>query len=78
MNGEAGQAGAIRVLGTLAGLMIAPVATPALIWVTVATDLPLAVVIPQLAVMATISHWLSRITVGAWRPVENGVDDRTG
>lgn len=76
MNGECNQ-NAIRVLGMLAGLMIAPVATPALIWVTVAANLPLAVVIPQLIVMAVISQWLSRITVHACKLVDGGREDRT-
>jgi hypothetical protein len=48
----------------MAGLMAGPLATPGLIWITIAADLPLALVIAQLFAMAAISNWLSRI-VGA-------------
>lgn len=50
----------MQLLGMLAGLLIAPVLTPALIWATIAANLPLALVIVQLFVMAVISNWLSR------------------
>jgi hypothetical protein len=54
----------------LAGVILAPAATPALIWVTVAADLPLALVILQLLVMAAVSHSLTRITIRALVPAE--------
>jgi hypothetical protein len=48
-------------LCVLAGSIAGPLATPALIWVTIAANLPLALVIAQLFAMAVISNWLSRI-----------------
>jgi hypothetical protein len=78
MNGHCSQTNAPHVLGMLAGLTIAPVATPALIWVSLATNLPLAVMIPQLIVMAMVAHWLSRITVHACKLVDGWREERAG
>ncbi len=45
-------------MGMLAGLVLTPAATPALIWAAIATDLPLTLVIFQLIVMAVTSNML--------------------
>lgn len=71
--------GAMQLLGMLAGLLIAPVATPALIWATIAADLPLTLVIGQLFVMAVISNWLSRKTIRNYEPTDGvGADETMG
>jgi hypothetical protein len=59
------------------GFMVAPVATPALIWATLAADLPLVLVIVQLFIIAAMSNWLSHITVRACQLFERGGDDHT-
>jgi hypothetical protein len=59
------------------GLTVAPVATPALIWATLATDLPLVLVIVQLFIMAAMSNWLSHIIVRACQLFESNGDDHT-
>jgi hypothetical protein len=69
--------GAIQLLGVLGGLMVAPVVTPALIWATIAADLPLALVILQLFIMSVISNWLSHIIVRSFKPFESNRDDQT-
>jgi uncharacterized membrane protein len=79
MNKQDGQSdfGAMQLLGMLAGLLIAPVATPALIWATIAANLPLALVIVQLFVMAAISNWLSRKTIRNYELADGGGADET-
>ena len=57
--------------------MVAPVATPALIWATLAAGLSLAFVIVQLFIMAAMSNWLSHITVHACQVFEDGGDGQT-
>jgi hypothetical protein len=59
------------------GLMVAPVATPALIWATLAADLPLVLVIVQVFIMAAVSNWLSHIMVRASQLFEGSGDDQT-
>jgi hypothetical protein len=60
--------GSVHALAVLAGSMVAPTATPALVWATIAADLPLVLVILELLVMATISNWLSRKALLAQEP----------
>jgi uncharacterized membrane protein YfcA len=67
----------MQLLGMIAGLMVAPVATPALIWATIAANLPLALVIAQLFAMAVFSNWLSRKTIRDYKPAEADRDDQT-
>jgi uncharacterized membrane protein YfcA len=67
----------MQLLGMIAGLMVAPIATPTLIWGTIAADLPLALVILQLIVMAVFSNWLSRKTIRDYNPAEGHSDDQT-
>jgi uncharacterized membrane protein YfcA len=67
----------MQLLGMIAGLMVAPVATPALIWATIAADLPLALVIVQLFAMAVFSNWFSRKTIRNYRSIEGDSDDQT-
>ncbi|WAJ44870.1 hypothetical protein OK015_27915 [Mycobacterium sp. Aquia_216] len=76
MNENRSQGGAIQLLGMIAGLMLAPIATPALIWATIAANLPLALVIVQLFVMAVISNWLSRKTIRPHELIEDDRDDQ--
>jgi uncharacterized membrane protein YfcA len=66
----------MQLLGMIAGLMVAPIATPTLIWATIAADLPLALVILQLLVMAAFSNWLSRKTIRNYNLVEGAGDDQ--
>jgi hypothetical protein len=77
MNPSASQRGTVQLLGMVAGLMIAPVATPALIWATVAANLPLALVILQLFVMAVFSNWVSRKTIHHYDMTEGSDDPQT-
>jgi hypothetical protein len=79
MNKDSSQSGAgtMQLLGMIAGLMVAPVATPALIWATIAADPPLALVIVQLFAMAVISNWFSRKTIRDYKPAEGDSDDQT-
>ena len=77
MNPSASQRGTVQLLGMVAGLMIAPVATPALIWTTIAANLPLALVILQLFVMAVFSNWLSRKTIHYYDMTEGSGDPQT-
>ena len=67
----------MQLLGMIAGLMVAPVATPVLIWATVAANLPLALVIAQLFAMAVFSNWFSRKTIRDYKPAEGDSEDRT-
>jgi hypothetical protein len=67
----------MQLLGMIAGLMVAPVATPALIWATIAANLPLALVIVQLFAMALFSNWFSRKTIRDYKPTEGDSDDQT-
>jgi uncharacterized membrane protein YfcA len=67
----------MQLLGMIAGLMVAPVATPALIWAAIAADLPLALVIVQLIAMAVFSNWFSRKTIRDYKPAEGDRGDRT-
>jgi membrane protein implicated in regulation of membrane protease activity len=76
-NGNQSDIGAMQLLGMVAGLLIAPVATPALIWATVAANLPLALVIVQLFVMAVISNWLSRRMIRNYELTDGAGDDET-
>jgi hypothetical protein len=77
MNTSASRRGTVELLGMVAGLMIAPVATPALIWATIAANLPLALVILQLFVMAVFSNWLSRKTIHDYGMAEGSGDPQT-
>lgn len=58
MNENSTQYGTIQLLGMIAGVLVAPAITPALIWTTIAANLPLALVILQLVVMGLISKLL--------------------
>jgi uncharacterized membrane protein len=77
MNENRSQGGAIQLLGMMTGLMVAPVVTPALIWATIAANLPLALVIVQLFVMAVISNWLSRKMIHHHKLIDEADDDET-
>lgn len=55
--------GAVQLAGMLAGFIVGPVATPALIWLALALDLPLVVIIALLIVMALVSKGLSHIII---------------
>lgn len=46
-------------ISVVLGVIVAPAATPALIWVTLTTNFPLALIIMQLLIVALVSHWLS-------------------
>jgi hypothetical protein len=63
-------AGTMQLLGMIAGLTVAPVATPVLIWATIAANLPLTLVIAQLFAMAVFSNWFSRKTIRDYKPAE--------
>jgi hypothetical protein len=60
----------MQLLGMIAGLTVAPVATPVLIWATIAANLPLTPVIAQLFAMAVFSNWFSRKTIRHCKPAE--------
>jgi uncharacterized membrane protein len=77
MNENRSQGGAIQLLAMMTGLMVAPVITPALIWATLAANLPLALVIVQLFVMAVVSNWLSRKTIHHHKLIDDAGDDQT-
>ena len=77
MNGTRNQSGTMQLLGMMAGLMVAPVLTPALIWATVMANLPLALVIVQLLVLAAFSNWFSRRMIRHHEPIEDGNHDQT-
>ncbi|WAC92059.1 hypothetical protein [Mycobacterium sp. Aquia_213] len=77
MNENKSQTGTIQLLGVMTGLMVAPVITPALIWATIAANLPLALVIVQLLAMAVFSNWLSRKAIGDHATIEGARDDQT-
>lgn len=49
----------------LVEFVVGPVATPALIWFTIAANLPLALIIPLLIGMLVISNILSHIIIRA-------------
>ncbi len=66
----------MQLLGVTAGLVVAPVATPVLIWATIAVNLPLTPVIMQLVGIAVFSNWLSRKTIRRCNPVEEANDDQ--
>jgi hypothetical protein len=51
----------VQLAAMLVGFMVGPVATPALIWFTLAADLPLALVILLLITMVVVSNGLSHI-----------------
>ena len=68
---------AMQVLGMLTGLIVAPVATPALIWATLTADVPLALVILQLFIIAVISNLLLHIVIRIYNLVRDGSDDQT-
>jgi hypothetical protein len=69
--------GTMQLLGMVAGLMVAPVATPALIWATIAANLPLTPVIMQLFALAVFSNWLSRKAIRNYKSIEGTSDDLT-
>jgi hypothetical protein len=69
-------AGTMQLLGMIAGLTVAPVATPVLIWATIAANLPLTLVIAQLFAMAVFSNWFSRKTIRDYKPAEGDSDTR--
>jgi hypothetical protein len=68
---------ATQLLGMFLGLIVAPIATPALIWATLATDLPPVLVILQLFIMAAVSNWLSHTIIRACKAFEGGGGDLT-
>ncbi|GLE51671.1 hypothetical protein [Mycobacterium montefiorense] len=74
-NSSQNNFGAMQLMGILAGLMIAPVATPALIWATITANLPLALVIMQLFVMAVVLNWLSRKMIRNHELTDDSDDD---
>ena len=67
----------MQLLGMIAGLTVAPVATPVLIWATIAANLPLTLVIAQLFAMAVFSNWFSRKTIRDYKPAEGDRGDQT-
>ncbi|MCV7029178.1 hypothetical protein [Mycobacterium sherrisii] len=73
MTAHANRHGALRVVGMVVGVMIAPVFAPTLIWATIAVDLPLAVVIFQLLTLAAISNTLAHSLIRNYPPGEDGV-----
>ncbi|CDO91145.1 hypothetical protein AWC29_03470 [Mycobacterium triplex] len=75
MNEARYQSGAIQPLGMVAGSLVAPVITPALIWATIAANLPLALVIVQLFAMAVFSNWVSRKLIHDHAPIEGNYHD---
>jgi len=77
MNETRSQSGTMQLLGMMAGLMVAPVMMPALIWVTVVANLPLALVIAQLFILAVFSNWFSRRMIRHHVPIEDGSPDQT-
>ncbi|AFC51975.1 MULTISPECIES: hypothetical protein [Mycobacterium] len=60
--------GAMELVAVLAGFMAGPVATPALIWLSLALELPLVVVIVLLVAMVLVSNWLSHIIIRIHEP----------
>jgi len=76
-NSRQSGAGTMQLLGIIAGLMVAPVAMPALIWATIAANLPLTVVIVPLFVMAVLSNWLSRKIIRNYKPGDGASGDLT-
>jgi hypothetical protein len=72
MNENSNDTGTVQLLAMVTGLMVAPIMTPALIWTTIATNLPLALVIAQLVMMALISKLLLRKLFRCHTPIEDG------
>ena len=62
----------------LVAFMVGPIATPALIWFTLAADLPLALVILLLVTMAVVSNGLSHIIIRRYNVAEAGGPHTTG
>lgn len=62
----------------LVGFMVGPIATPALIWFTLAADLPLALIILLLITMALVSNGLSHIIIRRYDMAEAGNAGQTG
>jgi hypothetical protein len=77
MNEARSQSGTMQLLGMVAGLTLAPVMAPAIIWGTVAANLPLALVAVQLIILAMLSNWFSRRMIRHQDPIEDGSQDRT-
>lgn len=61
---------AVQFTALAVGFMIGPIATPALIWLALALDLPLAVIIVLLIVMVVMSDRLSHLIIRAFSPTE--------
>jgi hypothetical protein len=64
--------GAVQLAVMLVGFMVGPVATPALIWITLAADLPLALIMLLLITMVVVSNGLSYIIVRIYNLTEAG------
>jgi hypothetical protein len=54
--------------------MVSPVATPTLIWVTLAADLPLAVIVAEILILAALSNWSLQSALWACEFVVDGVE----
>ena len=64
--------GAVQLAAMLVGFMVGPVATPALIWIALAADLPLALIILLLLTMVIVSNKLSHIIIRIYSLTEAG------
>jgi hypothetical protein len=71
MNGDSGRSGTIRLVAMVTGLLVAPAITPALIWTTIAANLPLGVVITQLVALALISKIVFRRLFRLCEPIDS-------
>jgi hypothetical protein len=64
--------GAVQLAAMLVGFMVGPVVMPALIWFTLAADLPLALIILLLITMVVVSNGLSHIIIRIYNLTEAG------
>jgi hypothetical protein len=64
--------GTVQLAAMLAGFMVGPVATPALIWITLAADLPLALIMLLLITMGIVSNGLSHAIIRIYNLTEPG------
>lgn len=55
--------GAVRLTALGVGFLVGPVATPALLWLTLVLDLPLVLIIVLLIVMVLMSNGLSHLII---------------
>lgn len=64
-------------ISMLAGLTLAQVAIPALIWITLATSLPLELVMSQVATVGVVLTWLSYSITRVGQDENNGKEHIT-